>query len=157
MFPNLQRVLYIKKERQQREQIDEDIKEEEQIRHFKKLFKGEEARRTQEEEKKNSRKWEEETEEEKFIITEQEIERAISKLKKKKATGEDGISNEAWLKADKKTRGKLKDIQKICNREKIPEEWKEGQIFPIYKKEDKQKIQNYRGINLSTQDIRYLQ
>lgn len=51
--------------------------------------------------------------EEKFIITKQDIERAISRLKKKKAAEEDGINNEAWINADNKTKRNLKDIKDI--------------------------------------------
>lgn len=66
---------YIRKERQQR---DENIKEEEWIRHFKKLLEGEEVGRRQAEEERNNREWKEETEEDKFTITEQEIKKAIN-------------------------------------------------------------------------------
>lgn len=100
------------------------------------------------EKEKNSGERNEEAEE-KFIITEQDIERAISRLKKKKAAEEDRMNNEAWINADNKTKRNLKDImQKICNRKQIPEGWKEGWIFSIYKNGDKQKAENYRGITL---------
>lgn len=67
------------------------------------------------------------------------------------------MSNEAWMNADRKTREKLRNIvQKICRREKVPKGWKEGWICPIYKKGDKQKAENYRGIT-RIQGIRYLQ
>lgn len=70
-------------------------------------------------------------------------------MKKNKAAGEDSIRNEAWLNADGKTKEKLRSIiQKICNGEEIPEGWKEGWIFPIFKKGDRQKAENYRGITL---------
>lgn len=120
---------YIKRERQQRKQVNEDIKEEEWSGQFKKLLEGDKAGKTQAEIMKNGREWEKETEGE-LIIAEQEIERAIYRLKKKKAAREDGIRNEAWLNADKKTKGKLKSIiQKVCNGEEIPEGWKEKKIY----------------------------
>lgn len=54
-----------------------------------------------------------------------------------------------WINADKETKKRLRKIvQRICNGEKIPEGWKEGWIFPIYKKGDKKKAENYRGITL---------
>lgn len=75
-------------------------------------------------------------------------------MKKRKAAKEDGISNEAWTNADRKTREQLRNIvQRICRGEEIPEGWKEGWICPIYKKEDKQKAENYRRITLM--DIGY--
>lgn len=40
---------------------------------------------------------------EEVTITREEIERAVIRLKKKKAAGKDGIRNEAWINADKKT------------------------------------------------------
>lgn len=85
---------------------------------------------------------------EKLTITEQEVKKAISKLKKKK-TGEDGIRNEAWLNADEKTIEKIRDImQRIGNGKEASEGWKEEWIYPIYKKGDRQKAENYRGITL---------
>lgn len=138
---------YIKKERQQKEQIDKDIKEDEWIEHFKNLLEGKEERTRKESTKREQEK--REIPGEKIMITDQEIERAIAKLKKKKAAGEDGIRNEAWVYAYKKTREKLREIlQKICDGEELPDGWKEGWIFPIYKRGDKEKAENYRGITL---------
>ena len=39
-------------------------------------------------------------------------------------------------------------IISIWNKEKLPEEWKESIIVPIYKKGDKTDFSNYRGISL---------
>lgn len=90
-----------------------------------------------------------EAERERFIITEEKIDRALTRLKKNKTVGEDSIRNEAWLNADKKTKEKLRTIlEKIGNGEDIPEGWKEGWIFPIFKKGDRKKAENYRGITL---------
>jgi len=39
-------------------------------------------------------------------------------------------------------------ITSICNKEELPEEWKELIIVSIYKKGDKTDCNNYRGISL---------
>jgi len=39
-------------------------------------------------------------------------------------------------------------MQRICDTGKILEGWKEGWIYPIFKKGEKNKAENYRGITL---------
>ena len=39
-------------------------------------------------------------------------------------------------------------VRQIWEEEKIPEEWKETIIVPIYKKGDRDRCENYRGIAL---------
>jgi len=41
-----------------------------------------------------------------------------------------------------------KRINSIWNKEKLPEEWKESIIVPIYPKDDKTDYRNYTGISL---------
>jgi hypothetical protein len=36
-------------------------------------------------------------------------------------------------------------INSIWNKEKLPEQWKESIILPIYKKDDKTNFSDYRG------------
>jgi len=36
----------------------------------------------------------------------------------------------------------------IYNMRQMPQEWKNSHVIPIYKKSDKQKVENYRGISL---------
>lgn len=90
-------------------------------------------------------------------MIEEEIEKAIRKLKKRKA-GEDQIKNEMWIFADKKVKDWLRRIvQKIMRGGKISERWKMGIICPIYKKGDKNDAVNYRRVTLleyGIQDIR---
>lgn len=139
---------YIKKERHQRESADVDIGKEDWIEHFRNLLEGEEEKGTR---KVNTEtESNEKTEREELKITEEEMDSAIAKLKRRKAAGEDGIGNEVWINADKKTKEKLRSIiQKVCNGEEIPEGWKEGWFFPIFKKGDKKRAENYRGITLT--------
>jgi flagellum-specific peptidoglycan hydrolase FlgJ len=78
-----------------------------------------------------------------------EIEQAISKLKKHKAPGPDGITAEEIL-AGKEiaTETLFQLFIKIWEREKIPEEWKEAHLIKIPKKGDLSECGNYRGISL---------
>lgn len=63
---------------------------------------------------------EEETKEERERITEEEIENAVRRLKKKKATDEDRLKNEVWINAERGNKGKTeKIIGKIWNGEKL--------------------------------------
>ena len=39
-------------------------------------------------------------------------------------------------------------VVKIWKQEKIPREWSEGILYPIYKKGDRNQCNNYRGISL---------
>lgn len=76
------------------------------------------------------------------------MERQIKKLKKKK-TGKDKIKNEAWLYCTGKARFKLLEIiQRVWKGDGFPRSQRKGQIVPIYKKGDKDKAINYRGITL---------
>lgn len=82
-------------------------------------------------------------------ITIEEIRETIKNLKKGKAPGQDGITNEAWKKGgyilEKELWGVLNDIG---NGGEVPEEWKTGIVRPIYKKGKRNEAGNYRGITL---------
>lgn len=93
---------YIKREKQQRETADESIEEEEWIKHFMNLLEGEEGRKIKEEDGRTERQGT--TKPEELKISKDEIDKAIGKLKKRKAAREDGIRNEAWIYADEKQR-----------------------------------------------------
>ncbi|XP_036142959.1 golgin subfamily A member 6-like protein 22 [Monomorium pharaonis] len=131
----------VNKRRKRRELISKKIDTQTWEKHFRDVLDGKRQRRI--------REWEKVKEEEEEDITEQEIEEAIKKKKKKKASGPDGIPNEAWKFA---TAGLRKSLKKILNEiwkgNGYPEEWKTGDIVPIFKKGEKDEVKNYRGITL---------
>ena len=82
-------------------------------------------------------------------IVKEELIKVLRKLKKAKTPGEDEIEYEAWRFTSKEI-GKeyWKMIKRIWKGEGIPLDWNKGLICPIYEREDKEKIKNYRGITL---------
>lgn len=102
----------------------------------------------EEEDEEGDRQRERMAEEEQEITREEVIE-TIKKLKKAKATEEDGIENEAWRFMQKDVGEEfVKLIDKIWKGEKIPEDWNKGMISPIFKKEKRNDLKNYRGVML---------
>ena len=81
--------------------------------------------------------------------SQEELEKAICKLKINKAPGEDDITAELIKNASQELRKRFHAL--ICNiwrEEKMPDDWKVGLIAPLFKKGDKMKCENYRGITL---------
>lgn len=78
-----------------------------------------------------------------------EIQEEIKKLKNNKAVGKDSLAAEL-LKSGGENLAKLLHIiiTKIWECEKLPKEWMEGIVCPIYKKGDKLNCENYRAITL---------
>src|SRR5664279_4512148 len=82
-------------------------------------------------------------------LTKEEVRWAISCLKKDKAPGVDAITTEEIVAAGEAGVDIMFDLcGKIWTEEKIPEEWKQSIIVPIFKKKDKLVCDNYRGISL---------
>ena len=74
-------------------------------------------------------------EEEEEELGDEEIEEQMKKLKKGKAGGSHGLSNEIWFYSSGETRRKFrKVVKRVWKGEGFPEEWKEGLITPIFKK-----------------------
>jgi hypothetical protein len=74
---------------------------------------------------------------------------AIHTLKNKKALGEDRINSEFWKIGGQEVERELHSvILQIWEEERLPESWKETLICPIFKKGDRRKVKNYRGITL---------
>jgi len=81
-------------------------------------------------------------------LSQEEMEKATFNLKINKAPGEDNIT-ELIKNASQKLKERLYAlIHKIWRDEKMPDEWKVGLIVPLFKKGDKMKCENYRGIML---------
>ena len=85
-------------------------------------------------------------------ITQEEVNKAIKSLKRNKATGPDGILNEAIIEASETTREMyLEVINTILQDRKPPEQWQKGHIKRLYKgKGIKGKCSNERGITLGS-------
>lgn len=82
-------------------------------------------------------------------LTDEELATQWRKLKLRKAPREDGIENETW----KYMTGEIGEVwrrlvKEVWKKGKTPEDWKEGIISPIYKKEEKSVVGNYRGVTL---------
>jgi len=70
-------------------------------------------------------------------------------LKNNKAAGTDGIHLELIkYGGNELLNGIFELVRHIWEEERIPEEWKETKTVPIYKKGDRDKCENYRGIPL---------
>ena len=89
-------------------------------------------------------------------VTRAEVEKALRKMKNGKSPGPDEIPVEAWKGLGREGIDKLtKLMQKIWREERMPEDWRNSVITPIYKeKGDIQDCGNYRGIKLMSHTIR---
>ena len=81
--------------------------------------------------------------------SQEEMEKAICNLKINKAPEEDDIIAELIINTNQELKTRLYTlICKIWRDEKMPDDWKIGLIVPLFKKDDKMKCENYRGIML---------
>lgn len=70
-------------------------------------------------------------------------------MKSKKAYGMHGIPMETWKYAGKGVRKGLGELMKqIWRKGNIPKDWNTSIIVPLYKRGDKERTENYRGISL---------
>ena len=133
---------YINQGRLKKLKIDERIKMSEWRDHFMELLEG----KQEEENNQNKARTEEKKENE---IKIEEVENVIARLKKKKATGEDGIQNEVWMYATEEVRERLREIMNdVWMGKGFPERWREGLVCPIHKKGETDQVKNYRGITI---------
>jgi len=84
-------------------------------------------------------------------ITTQEVSRAVKGMKNRKAAGPGGLQIELIENAPS---GVYEILARIFNKclqgEEIPQEWKKAHITSIYKKGDRRKCENYRGISITS-------
>ena len=91
-------------------------------------------------------------------ISESEVRRALSKMKKGKATGQDEVPIEAWkVLGDRAVNLLARLTQRVFYRGKMPDEWRKSTLVPIFKqKGDVQACSNYRGIKLMCHTLKLL-
>lgn len=81
--------------------------------------------------------------------TREEVKEAIKTLKNNKAPGKDEISAELLKKGGDVVIDKMWElIQKVWDKEEMPNDWQEAIVVPIHKKGDKEDCSNFRGISL---------
>lgn len=146
---------YINKKRRKREWKENSIKKKWR-KYFMNLLEGteintEENKEDMENEDRRQRERGEREEQEigsGMELGEEKIAKAVTKIKMKKAAGTDGIHMEAWRYGGKEIKNGLVEVlRKIWTKGQIPEEWKTS-IILLYKREDQEKIGNYRDISL---------
>ena len=84
-----------------------------------------------------------------YLITDEEFEAAVNKLKANKSPGIDNILNEVIKIGKDAIKGHLVNLfNRILDTGKYPTLWSFGLIVSIHKKDDRSKVENYRGITL---------
>ncbi|KAH0816889.1 hypothetical protein GEV33_005903 [Tenebrio molitor] len=135
---------YINRERKKKEPVSEKITIQEWEEYFMKLLEG-----RKEEGKVGTQRKEKQTVMEETEITAEEVERHIRHLKKRKAPGWDGVQNEAWMYGTERMVERMVELMNgVWRGEGFPADWREGVICPIFKKGEKNRAENYRGITL---------
>jgi len=90
-------------------------------------------------------------------LTIEDVKKAIRNLKNNKAAGTDGIYPELIkYRGDKLLNRMYELVRQIWEEERIPEEWKETIIVPVYKRGDRDRRENYRGIALGNAGYKIL-
>ena len=84
-----------------------------------------------------------------YPTTDEEFEAAVNKLKANKSPGIDNILNEVIKIGKDAIKGHLVSLfNRILDTGKYPTLWSFGLIVSIHKKDDRSKVENYRGITL---------
>ena len=92
-------------------------------------------------------------------ISEEEVRRAVRRMKKGKSTGEDEFKIEMVEAAGELGTKWMTKLLNKCRKEgSIPKEWRVGLVVPIWKKKgDAQDPGNYRGITLLSHGLKVLE
>ncbi|KAI5716805.1 hypothetical protein M8J76_012671 [Diaphorina citri] len=87
-----------------------------------------------------------------FKILKEEVEWALRQLKKDKAPGDDGITNNILINCNipEFVDAMCTIFSKILEEGKVPEQWQSSKIILLHKKGSKSDINNYRPISLSS-------
>ena len=82
-----------------------------------------------------------------YPITDEEFEAAVNKLKANKSPGIDNILNEVIKIGKDAIKGHLVNLfNRILDTGKYPTLWSFGLFVRIHQKDDRSKVENYRGI-----------
>ena len=126
-----------------------NIKEDEWVTHFKKVFSSEHSQPQHVDRDAEAPLDDEVMERLNRDITEDEVKKAIRKLKNQKASGYDCVMPE-MLKLSGNTAVPFltRCFNKVFTDGTYPEEWTRAVIIPLHKKGDLENPDNYRGISL---------
>jgi hypothetical protein len=129
---------YINRKRKKKESVSKEITIQEWEEYFMKLLEG-----RKEEGEVGTQMKEKQTAPGETEITAEEVERQIRNLKKRKAPAWDEVQNKAWM-----YRTERMVENGVWRGEGFSVDWREGVICPIFKKGEKNRAENYRGITL---------
>ena len=78
-----------------------------------------------------------------------ELMSAVFSVQDGKVPGRDGILSEIWKHSGPKLTDCLyKLMQKVWDTQRVPQDWKDASMVPLYKKSDRKNCGNYHGISL---------
>ncbi|TLY46335.1 MAG: hypothetical protein E6K54_08475 [Gammaproteobacteria bacterium] len=81
-------------------------------------------------------------------FTSHELEAVLAKAKNNKTPGSDGICYEYFKNASKPFLSKIINIFNLIYKNgKVPKSFKKSIIFPLHKKGDRNRVENYRGLS----------
>ena len=83
--------------------------------------------------------------------SEEDVIRIVGRLRNNKASGIDGMAGELLKYGGRRLHVEMaKQIQKIWREERIPTDWEEAIYVPLFKKGDRMRCENYRGLAILT-------
>ena len=82
-------------------------------------------------------------------VMKEEVDKVLRGMKNGKSPGEDGLTAEMFKLRGEKMKEQLAKLFSICLRKReIPSSWNNAIIILLYKKGDKERVENYRPISL---------